>query len=108
MTREITHMKAFTLALESLGKDPFSIGKIAPTPVLVNQYFNDSTGTGDQGEQDARGPWNQGGDWELIESPVLAQGVENMESAHGNRGSTHGKGVETETGRATTRNRKTA
>ena len=43
MTREITHMKAFTLALESLGKDPFSIGKIQPTPVLVNQYFNDST-----------------------------------------------------------------
>jgi len=56
MTREITHMKAFTLALESLGKDPFSIGKIAPTPGLVNQYFNDSTGTGDQGERDARGP----------------------------------------------------
>ena len=31
MTREITHMKAFTAALESLGKDPFSIGKIPPT-----------------------------------------------------------------------------
>src|SRR5580700_2277525 len=35
MTREITHMKAFTAALESLGKDPFSIGNIPPTPVLV-------------------------------------------------------------------------
>ncbi len=32
MTREITHMKAFTAALESMGKPPFSIGKIAPTP----------------------------------------------------------------------------
>ena len=32
MTREITHMRAFTLALESMGKPPFSIGKIAPTP----------------------------------------------------------------------------
>ena len=30
MTREITHMKAFTAALESMGKDPFSIGKIRP------------------------------------------------------------------------------
>lgn len=40
MTREITHMKAFTAALESMGKAPFSIGKIPPTPVLVDQYFN--------------------------------------------------------------------
>src|SRR5271170_401736 len=56
MTREITHMKAFTAALESMGKDPFAIGKIAPTPVLVDQYFNDSTGVGDEGETDARGP----------------------------------------------------
>src|SRR3981081_2216256 len=55
MTREITHMKAFTAALESLGKDRFTIGRIEPTPELVNQYFNDSTGTGDEGETDARG-----------------------------------------------------
>jgi Mn-containing catalase len=79
MTREITHMKAFTAALESLGKDPFSIGNIAPTPVLVNQYFNDSTGVGDEGETDARGPWNEGGEWELVEAPQLQHGVENME-----------------------------
>ena len=50
MTREITHMKAFTAALESLGKPVFSIGRIPPTPSLVNQYFNDSTGIGDRGE----------------------------------------------------------
>src|SRR5207237_6929036 len=30
MTREITHMKAFSLALESMGKPAFSIGRIAP------------------------------------------------------------------------------
>jgi len=70
MTREITHMKAFTLALESMGKKPFTIGKIPPTADLVNQYFNDSTGEGPDGERDARGPWNQGGDWEYVESPV--------------------------------------
>jgi Mn-containing catalase len=78
MTREITHLKAFTAALESMGKDPFTIGKIAPTPVLVDQYFNDSTGVGDEGEKDARGPWNEGGDWEIIDSPALAKGVENL------------------------------
>jgi hypothetical protein len=42
-TREITHMRAFSLALESMGKPPFSIGNIAPTPKLVDQFFNDST-----------------------------------------------------------------
>src|SRR5215831_10611784 len=42
MTREITHMKAFTRALESLQKPAFSIGRIAPTPGLVDQFFNDS------------------------------------------------------------------
>ena len=71
MTREITHMKAFTAALESLGKDRFSIGSIPPTSELVNQYFDDSTGMGDRGEPNARGPWNEGGDWELVEAPAF-------------------------------------
>jgi Mn-containing catalase len=71
MTREITHMRAFTLALESMGKPPLSIGKIAPTPQLVDQFFNDSTGEGDHGEVDARGPWNEGEPWEFVESPAL-------------------------------------
>jgi Mn-containing catalase len=73
MTREITHMKAFTAALESMGKPPFSIGRIPPTPGLVNQFFNDSTGVGDRGEPDARGPWNQGGDWEFVDSPAFQE-----------------------------------
>ena len=73
MTREITHMKAFTAALESLGKPAFSIGRIPPTPELVNQYFNDSTGTGDRGEQDVRGPWNTGGEWELVTAPAFQE-----------------------------------
>jgi Mn-containing catalase len=71
MTREISHMKAFAAALESMKKPAFSIGKIAPTPGLVNQFFNDSTGTGDEGEIDTRGPWNEGGDWEFVSSPAL-------------------------------------
>src|SRR5690242_16642288 len=73
MTREITHMKAFTAALESLGKPAFSIGRIPPTPGLVDQYFNDSTGIGDRGEPDVRGPWNDGGDWELVTAPAFQE-----------------------------------
>jgi len=72
MTREITHMKAFSAALESMKKPAFSIGKIAPTPGLVDQFFNDSTGSGDEGEIDTRGPWNEGGDWEFVQSPALS------------------------------------
>lgn len=73
MTREITHMKAFAAALESMKKPAFSIGKLAPTPGLVSQFFNDSTGSGDDGEIDTRGPWNEGGDWEFVESPAMQQ-----------------------------------
>ncbi|QDP25447.1 DUF892 family protein [Bradyrhizobium cosmicum] len=71
MTREITHMKAFSRALESMNKPTFSIGRIAPTPGLVDQFFNDSTGSGDNGEIDTRGPWNEGDDWIFTESPAL-------------------------------------
>jgi len=73
MTREITHMKAFTAALDSLGKPEFSIGRIPPTPELVSQYFNDSTGIGDRGEPDVRGPWNEGGDWEMVLAPAFQE-----------------------------------
>ena len=76
MTREITHMKAFSAALESMKKPAFSIGKIAPTPGLVNQFFNDSTGTGAEGEIDTRGPWNEGDEWEFVTSPALQDGSE--------------------------------
>jgi Mn-containing catalase len=57
MTREITHMKAFSAALESLEKPPFSIGRLAVTPGIVDEYFNASTGDGDEGDTDMRGPW---------------------------------------------------
>jgi Mn-containing catalase len=68
MTREITHLKAFTLGLESLGKPQFSIGQISPSEDIVHKYFNDSTGEGDEGERDVRGPWNQGNGWEYVEA----------------------------------------
>jgi Mn-containing catalase len=71
MTREITHMKAFTVALETLNKPRFAIGKIPPTSGLVDQFFNTSTGEGEDGEIDARGPWNQGADLQLVEAPAF-------------------------------------
>ncbi|MBX4929709.1 DUF892 family protein [Rhizobium binae] len=79
MTREITHMRAFALALESMGKPPLSVGRIAPTAGLVDQFFNDSTGRGDLGEVDARGPWNEGEPWEFVEAPAFQDlpGAEN-------------------------------
>jgi Mn-containing catalase len=90
MTREITHMKAFTAALESLGKDRFSIGHIPPTPGLVDQYFDDSTGTGDRGEPNARGPWNEGDSWELVEAPAFKE-LESVElGIRQSDGGTHG------------------
>jgi Mn-containing catalase len=70
MTREITHLKAFMAALDSMGKDPLEIGLIAPTPDIVNKFFNDSTGEGNDGEGDARGPWNQGDGIEYVTAPA--------------------------------------
>jgi Mn-containing catalase len=64
-------MKAFAAALESMGKPRFVIGRIAPTAGLVDQFFNDSTGQGDHGEIDARGPWNEGEQWEFVEAPAF-------------------------------------
>src|SRR4026209_1820637 len=71
MTREITHMKAFTAALDSPGQPQLSIGKISPTAGIVDEYYNDSTGEGDDGEIDARGPWNEGNDWKFVEAPAF-------------------------------------
>jgi Mn-containing catalase len=70
MTREITHLKAFMAALDSMGKDPLEIGRIPPTPGIVEQFFNDSTGQGDMGEKDMRGPWNEGDDIQFVEAPA--------------------------------------
>jgi Mn-containing catalase len=70
MTREITHMKAFSAALESLEKPPFSIGRLAATPILVDEYFNASTGTGDEGDTDMTGPWQTSFGLHPVESPL--------------------------------------
>src|SRR3954453_9995257 len=74
MTREITHMKAFMLALDSMGKDPLEIGQRPPKEGRVGQDFNDSTGKGDDGAVDMTGPWNRGGSWDLVDTPPFEPG----------------------------------
>jgi len=71
MTREITHMRAFTAALDSMEKPQFAVGIIEPTPVLVDQFFNASTGEGQEGETDYVGPWNHGNGLTLVESDQI-------------------------------------
>jgi Mn-containing catalase len=70
MTREITHMRAFSAALESMDKPAFSIGIIEPTPGLVDQYLNASTGESADGSRDSVGPWNEGNGLHLVESEL--------------------------------------
>jgi Mn-containing catalase len=70
MTREITHLKAFSAALESLEKPPFSIGRLAVTPVIVDEYLNASTGDGDEGDSDMRGPWQSSYGLHSVESQM--------------------------------------
>jgi Mn-containing catalase len=70
MTREITHMRAFTAALESMDKPQFSVGIIQPTPKLVDQFFNGSTGESQYGEADYDGPWNSANGLTAVESEI--------------------------------------
>jgi len=70
MTREITHLKAFSAALESLEKPPFSIGRLAVTPGIVDEYFNASTGKGDEGDSDLKGPWQSSFGLHPVESQM--------------------------------------
>ena len=87
MTREITHMKAFTAALESMEKPPFSVGFLKPTPVIVDEYFNDSTGEGDEGDADMHNPWLEAVGLTVVESPVLKGGSGlSMETIQGTEG----------------------
>ena len=70
MTREITHMRAFTAALESMEKPAFSVGIIQPTPGLVDEYFNASTGQSQYGDKDVTGPWNNSNGLHLVQSEM--------------------------------------
>ncbi|OPA88020.1 Mn-containing catalase [Pseudomonas fluorescens] len=65
MTREIAHQQSFEKALHSIQPN-FPQGKLQGMPEFTNKYFNMS------GEPNVRGPWNEGGVWEYVETPVPA------------------------------------
>ncbi len=75
MTREITHLKAFSAALDSLGKDRFTIGMLPPTPGIVDDYYNDSTGHGPLGN-DGVGSWIGMYGLKVAETPAFIQGID--------------------------------
>lgn len=66
MTREIAHQKSFEKALHSIQPN-FPQGKLPGMPDFTNVYFNMSSG-----EPDMRGPWNEGDEWEYVETPQPA------------------------------------
>jgi Mn-containing catalase len=70
MTREITHMCAFTAALDSMEKPQFAVGFIEPTPQLVDQFFNASPAESQYGESDFVGPWNHDNGLVMVESEI--------------------------------------
>ena len=89
MTREITHMKAFTAALDSLGKDRFSIGKLPPTPGVVDEYYNDSTGEGEIGK-DGLGSWIEQNGLHVVDWPGKLETVDSGHNKNGHGGKNGG------------------
>ncbi|WP_312596085.1 manganese catalase family protein [Brevundimonas sp.] len=61
MTREVAHQKSFEKALYAMEPN-FPAGKLGGLPDFADKYYDMS-----QGEGDARGPWNQGEQWEFVD-----------------------------------------
>src|SRR6202000_1127413 len=91
MTREITHMKAFTAALDSLEKSPFAVGFLKPTPGIVDEYFNASTGDGNEGDTDMHGPWQTSFGLHPVESQMAGGPGLSIDVIRGGDG-THARG----------------
>jgi Mn-containing catalase len=60
MTREVAHQKSFEKALYSIEPN-FPPGKLPGDPRFTDTYFDMS-----QGDDDQRGPWNQGTQWNYV------------------------------------------
>ena len=61
MTREVAHQKSFEKALYAIQPN-FPPGKLPGLPEFSDKYYDMS-----QGEGNARGPWNQGEQWEYVD-----------------------------------------
>nr|WP_288454309.1 manganese catalase family protein [uncultured Pseudomonas sp.] len=66
MTRELAHQKSFEKALHAIQPN-FPQGKLPGVPEFTSVYFNMS-----QGDEDRRGPWNEGDQWEFVADPQPA------------------------------------
>jgi Mn-containing catalase len=60
MTREVAHQKSFEKALYSIEPN-FPSGKLPGDPRFTDTYFDMS-----QGDDNQRGPWNQGEQWSYV------------------------------------------
>ncbi|OLL27551.1 Mn-containing catalase [Burkholderia sp. SRS-W-2-2016] len=77
MTREIAHQKSFEKALHSIQPN-FPQGKLPGVPEFTNVYYNMS-----QGDDSPRGPWNEGPEWEFVETPEPAvDGGDGLATVH--------------------------
>lgn len=61
MTREIAHQKSFEKALYAIDSN-FPTGKLGGLPAFSDKYYDLS-----QGDGNARGPWNEGEQWEFVD-----------------------------------------
>jgi Mn-containing catalase len=61
MTREIAHQKSFEKALYSIEPN-FPPGKLPGDPRFTDKYYDMS-----QGDGNARGPWNEGPQWDYVD-----------------------------------------
>lgn len=64
MTREIAHQKSFEKALYSIEPN-FPVGKLPGMAPFTDVYFDMSQGDGSK-EVDVSGPWNSGGNWQVV------------------------------------------
>ena len=70
MTREVAHQKSFEKALYAIEPN-FPAGKLGGLPEFSDKYYDLS-----RGEGDARGPWNEGEQWEFVDDPDLQSAVD--------------------------------
>ncbi len=75
MTREVAHQKSFEKALYAIQPN-FPPGKLPGNPAYTDKYYDMS-----QGEGNARGPWNQGDQWEYVDERDKQMAVDGGDGA---------------------------
>jgi Mn-containing catalase len=70
MTREVAHQKSFEKALYSIEPN-FPAGKLGGLPAFSDKYYDLS-----QGDGNARGPWNEGEQWEFVDEAEAQSAVD--------------------------------